>query len=208
MESKRKRGPSSKTGARTGQWSGQAREQGPLLRRRGKLLESDEVLAMISQGCPTPLVARPRLRDLLFGEEWTKAAAVLDEGGPDRRVWARHQACVELANACWQLNRGCRRRQSRPVWGEHPTRLAGVSDLDERLNLWVERLMRRRSEPADGEEMLAVAASCGARSVEEALGVLALLADATIDDVASLCSLPREVVYQAVWKTSQADLPD
>lgn len=191
------------TGARTGQASGKIRGQGPIVRKRGTKLSASAVLQQVDETCPPTTAVTWALRDALFGEDWKEVEEILGEGQTPRSIMLWETAFCELTNVCWQLNRGMRRRQSRPVWAETPSKLIVLSNVNTRVNSWVQTLMLKRAQPDDGEALLSSAKRSGALAPGVALGVLCHLADATIDDMAAMCEVKRADVYQLVWKHAE-----
>lgn len=188
------------TKARTGQWTGRIREQGPVTRRRGKLHPTVDVLEELEHGCTPPRVATWPLRDALFGEDWKTVRIHLGHDRSKRSNWLWNTAFEELANACWRLNRACHQRQARPVWAETPTKLAVITDLPTSIDEWLNTILLARRWPLSGHELRNPTTTRQLTPQAAHLGVLALFADATIDDVAHLCNTPRTAIYQLVWK--------
>ena len=190
--------PNSK--ARTGHWSGRVREQGPVIRRRGKLYETETVLDDLEKGCATPRLATHPVRDALFGEDWKTVHLHLGQGRSKHSNWKWDTAFEEFANASWQLNRVCHRRQSRPVWAETPTKLAVITNIPNQLDPWIQGLLLARRWPLDGRTIRTLGRQTHPVPIAVMLGVIALFADATIDDVAQLCNTSRDDIYRRVWK--------
>lgn len=191
-----KRERASSTGARTGQWTGKVRQNGPVVRRRGELIEVDEVLAELSgELTKSHDVLLREIREAFIEEEWRTIATWLTTGG----ATLRRSAMEDLIIRARSLRNACVQRHSTPVWLTASAKLH-VRESDERLNEWAAFIAKRDTTvPFEADDAYVDARKSGARDDTEALSVLYHLVDATIDDVAKLCETTRSVIECVVW---------
>lgn len=196
-----KRERSSSTGARTGQWTGKVRQKGPVVRRRGELLDAEEVLAKLCcRLWQSHDVLLRDTREAFIEEEWYTLSAWLINGGAK----LRRNAMEDLIVRARALRVACVQRHSTPVWIASSAKLH-VRESDERLSEWAALIAKRdASLPLDADDAYVEARKNGARDDVEALSVLYHLVDATIDDVAKLCDTPRGDIECIVWADEAA----
>jgi hypothetical protein len=72
-----------------------------------------------------------------------------------------------------------------------------IHKTDEGLSAWASRIARRVVGTTEGWAAINEAFELGTEMESEAVAVL--LVDATVDDVATLCEVERDVVLNLVW---------
>ena len=191
-----KRERASSTGARTGQWTGKVRQSGPVVRRRGELLEAAEVLGELSGRLDMSHdVLQGEIREAFIEEEWRTLSRWLLDGG----AMLRRNVMEDLIVRSRALRVACVQRHSTPVWLTSSAKLH-VRETDDRLSEWAALIAKRDVNlPLEADDAYVEARKSGARDDVEALSVLYHLVDATIDDVAKLCETTRSVIECVVW---------
>ena len=102
------------------------------------------------------------------------------------------------ANASQALRVACSRRNSTPVCLDSAGRVL-LHETDERLSAWASRIARQAVGTTHGWTAINDAFELGTEMEAEAIAVLAILVDATVDDVATLCEVERDFVLNLVW---------
>ena len=181
--------------ARTGQWKGVVRQSGPVRRVRGEPRHAQAVLSDLKDQCsPNYHVVSEVTRADLVHEEWGVVSHWLMQEWPGRLI----RVVETYANASQALRVACISRNSTPVWLDSAGRVL-LHETDERLSAWASRIARQAVGTTQGWTAINDAFELGTEMEAEAIAVLAILVDATVDDVATLCEVERDFVLNLVW---------